>query len=226
MPSIVATDSRLNSNTRNIGSTFTSYTAQTDDLIVIFAAVPSDTGTPSIGTVSGWTGIAQVSNSLGSLTGLMHPVTSAEAAANTTSFTATNYFNVAKNSRTVACVVRGGDPASYLDAFSTVASASSSTHQFPALVGTDLSSGSLLIGVVTAGTGDRTYTDSPAGYSLAIQADTGTAVGMWVRAAASVAGVNVAAQTVTPTSASSYRGMSVAITAAPAADQGRFFALF
>lgn len=226
MPSIVASETRLGSNIRTVSATFTGYTPQAGDLILIFAVVPTDDGVPSTTVPSGWSTLVQVGNAGGSLSSVYHVVTSGEASAATTTYTATNYYNLAKNWRSVSCVVRGGDPLNLIDAIGTTNGGNASPHPTAALSGADLVSGSLALAVVGSGDSPRAYSGAPSGWSLIVQNDSGVGIAMWARTAATTAGVGVPSENVTIDTAAWYTSISVAVGGVVAASSGAFFALF
>lgn len=224
MPEIIATDTRLGTSTRTVTATFTGYTPIEGDDVLIFAGIPTDGSAPAVTPPSGWATVAQVGHTLGSLSAVHHVVTSGEATGGTTTFTATNHFNLAKSWRSVACVVRDVNQADLIDGFGTANGASTTPHPTAAIAGGGLSSGSLVLACVSAGD-NRTYSGAPAGWSLAVSNSSGTGIGLWVRASASSAGEDVTSVNVTPSAAAAYTAISVAVSALPT-DSGQFFAFF
>lgn len=224
-PTVVASvNSGTFSGTRTISTgTITSWTPQANDVVVLIANM-IQAGTVTFTTPSDWV-LSVVGQGGGPTAALAyHVVTQAEATANTTAWTLTNWLDSNKQGRRVAFVVRGANPAAPVDV-AAGGGGSTSTCVIPGVTPTQSD------GLVVAGAGGNsvstsaTYTMPGAPWSL-IQGQT--------------SGVNICfgLQNSTPTTAGvAYSGVNVgisrtdgwsAVTAvfAPAPNSGAFFALF
>lgn len=199
-------------STRNFTAAFGSgYVPQAGDIIYFFARAGATSQTST--TPTGWTnplgGNTVVSATGVTAVAVYHVVTSAEATAGTTTYTASNLWDASQTGACYACVVRGVDQTTPIDDSESLVGTSTTTHQFSGLTGANLSTSSVVVdGVASAGSG--TYTD-PAGYTLLAKNTAGQNQGaMYRNNTATVAGTNVAAQNIT----SSATAVFVSITTA------------
>jgi len=141
---------------------------------------------------------------------MYHKVTSAEQAAGTTTYGATNVWNTANSHFAGGIVLRGVDPAAVIDSVAVgFDSANSATPTvLPALVGANLSNDSFVVGYVSA-QGNGTWTP-PAGWTER-QDNQGGAI--YTHNTLTVAGTNVAATNVTPSAGDENACFTIAFTA-------------
>lgn len=140
-----------------------------------------------------------------------HFVTSAEATAVTTSYTASSWFSTSQTQSIIGMVWRGVDPNAPLDSIVTaINNTTSLTHTMPALTGSDLNTGSQVVGYVCA-SNTPTYTDPGGDWTLCAK----NAAAQQGRAAyrlgtLTTAGSGVSSQGVT----ASVTGLSIGVTMA------------
>lgn len=199
--------------------TFTGYTPATNDVVVFFIALATNlAGTVMAGPPSGWVnadpagGTTRVESDTCSMMAVYHAVTSGEASGGTTAYTATALIATAQNHEVSAVVLRGVDPTTRLDSsasgFSTANAAT--PHIFPALVGANLSTNSMVVGgVINDGTASYT---TPGGWTL--RATSATIIRSWcgTRDTLTTAGVAVAATNITPSVGDEYCAYTLAFT--------------
>jgi hypothetical protein len=195
------------------------YTPQTDDLVILcmtstataitLSATPAGWVNPAGSTVDFETDSHEASVGY-------HWVTSAEATAVTTTYTATSWFSSAQTVGIIGTVYRGVDTTTPIDDWrSTQDSGNNATpHFMPSVTGT-LSDNSLVHGFVCAdGTG--TYTD-PAGWTLLAKSTAGQqgrAAYRWNTLTVAGTGGGTSSQAVTPSAGDEYIGITLALTAA------------
>lgn len=214
---VAATGSAAVSASRSPAITFSSYTPTTDDVVVFCcnngaaaAAQTTSTGWVNCHPSGGNTNVASDSHTM---TVVYHLVTSAEAAAVTTTYTATTLWNANATGNVVGIVLRGVDTAAVVDSSNTAfSSANGATpHTLPSLTGANLSTYSLDVGFVTADL-LATWT-TPAGWTAAVSSNTNAGTAILLGDVLTAAATNIAATNITPSAGDEYASYSVAFTA-------------
>jgi hypothetical protein len=217
---VAATGSSTLVSSQSPSVTFSSYTPATNDVVYFFTVC--GVAAQGINAVAGWVnplgGTTIVASDAHTVFCAYHLVTSGEASAVTTTYTITNWLTAARGGTTVAIVLRGVDSTTPVDSVaSTFDSANTATPSIlPALVGTDLSTNSLVVGAVGRDGVGGTWT-TPAGWTFRTNA-TGDS-GSWLGTldTLTTAGTNVAATNITPSAGDEYASVTIAFTAAAAA---------
>lgn len=214
---------------RSPATTFSGYTPVTDDIIYLFMRVGAN---PAAITVpSGWTnvlgGTTQVAVTNLLACAVCHPVTSAEAAAVTTTYTPTNLFNSAQTTGIEGMVLRGVDPANVIDAVGTDSSdTGTATHVLAGLAGANLTNNALVVGSLAGGATSQ-YTTDPTGWTNIVKSSGGQATrGVWSRNALAVAGSDIATTNVTIGTSARYASITVAFAPFVSSSTQTFFAMF
>ena len=203
---------------RSPALTFSSdWVPAVNDVIVMF---PSSTVT--VVTViddassGGWVNLlgstVDVESDAHQLSGMYHLVTTAEAAAVTRTYTATNWTSATQTGNVCGAVIRGVDPQNVIDsANSTFSSTNTVTPSVLAsLTGTNLFNESLVISCVCLdGTG--TYT-TPTTHTVLTTSNTNQGKWLGMRNAVTVASSDVTATNITPSAGDEYCSISVAFT--------------
>lgn len=223
--SVVATVGASASASRNRALTFSSWTPQLNDVVVMFGSSNSIT---TITTPSGWTNVlggnTVVSTSGNSLFCVFHQVTAGEVSAVTMTYTASNIWAGSTAGAAWGLVLRGVDPTTPLDSSnSTSNSSTTTTGVLPGLTGTNLSTNSMIVaGITTYGT--STFT-TPAGWTVRDNTVSGDWVG--TKDTLTTANSDVASTNITQGTSRSYASISAAFTVyVPAATAFSFFPLF
>lgn len=208
----VATGNAVVTASRSPAITFASYTSVVDDIVVFVAASGAAAALATAPT--NWvlptptTGANPVASDSHTLVFAYHKVTSAGVS----TYTATNLWNATQTGNVVGVVLRGVAPATPLDDLvSGFSSTNTATpHVFPALVGANLSTSSLVVSAVAADSA-VTYT-TPTGYT--VQATNGTNLrnSVFTRDVRTTTGTAIAAQNITPSAGDEYAAFTAAFT--------------
>lgn len=169
----------------------------TNDIIALFCA---STTTATITIPSGWV------NALGGTTDVesavphemavvYHIVTSGEAGAATTTFTATNLYDNAETGDVAGAVVRGVDTADPLAGTPGTGFGGASPHVLPATT-PDADGGLVMSGIAKNVTGN--YLTAPAGWTMQVSGGTNQAVALLTYDTATTNGVAVGPTNITP----------------------------
>jgi hypothetical protein len=218
---VAATGSSTLVSSQSPSVTFSSYTPATNDVVYFFTVC--GVAAQGINAVAGWVnplgGTTIVASDAHTVFCAYHLVTSGEASAVTTTYTITNWLTAARGGTTVAIVLRGVDSTTPVDAVaSTFDSANTATPSIlPALVGTDLSTNSLVVGAVGRDGVGGTWT-TPAGWTFRTNAtgDSGSP-GSALSTLSPRRAPHVAATNITPSAGDEYASVTIAFTAAAAA---------
>jgi hypothetical protein len=211
-PQVMTSASAAMTASRSPAVTFTGYTPQAFDVVVLYPRSPA---VSAITVPTGWVnplgGNAVASTGTDTLCCVYHLVTTAEASAATVTYTATNLFNANVTDTVQAVVVRGVDSASVVDAVATATGASVTPHVLAGLSGADLANGSLVISSLSS-EGPRTYSASPPTDWTYVRNDATSEAGRAVlsRNTLTTANTNVSATNVTPSAADEYTSITVA----------------
>jgi hypothetical protein len=216
-PSILTTSNAAVTAGRSPAVTFSGVTVQEND-VVAFSVLSAATG-GAITLPSGWVnvlgGTTVVASDSHTQALVYHKVTSAEAAGNTLTYTATNLWNANVTGNVLAHLIRDVDPTTPVDdAASTFNSGNTITpHVLAGLAtGANLGTGSLVYSVVTKDATPATWT-TPTGWtaqSTTTVNSTGQAA--FTRDTLTSAGTAVAAQNITPNAGDEYTSITVAWT--------------
>ncbi len=192
------------------------WTPLENDAVFVFLASPaSDT---SVAVPPGWAElvpgiVVDPADTSMSMLGFVHLVTQSEEQATTTSWPLTNCWGGSPRAVDwVVVVVRGGNPASIIDAAAAGFQATTGTpFVLPGLSGADLSTGSLVLSALFADAPTRTYT-TPSGWSLVATAPGVYSGGAaYSRDAATVVNTDVLATDIVPDAGDEYCAITVAV---------------
>lgn len=222
--SYVTTAASAAASSRNLSVTFTGYTPQADDLVILVGTngstggavtQPDATWQPVLSTPG-----VQTTDSHAS-TIWYHVVTAAEATAVQTSYTATNVWNAAVTGNTVGAVFRGVDPEyPIVNSLSQIDSANSVTpHVMPGLSSGNNYDG-MVIGCVLKDGNAGTYTD-PSGWTGRITNNATTTTWIGTRNTTHTAGSSIAATNITPNSGDEYIGYTILLRDSATIESGR-----
>lgn len=214
-PHVTQTATAALSASRSPSVTFATSPIE-NDYVVLFA---SSTTTATITVPATWEnalgGTTDVESDAHQMCCVIHRVTSAEDAADTVTFTATNLYDATETGEVVGVVLRNVSTVTPIDsANSAFDSANSVTpHVLASLTGANLSTGSLVVSAV-AKDGTGTWT-TPAGYTALASRNTNQGLAAYSRNTPTTSGVNVAATNITPSAGDEYTSITVAFTKAP-----------
>lgn len=214
---VAATGNAVTTASRSPSVAFSSYTSYVNDVIVFAAA--SGAAAAAATAPSGWvlptpaSGANPVASDSHTYAFTYHLVTNAEELAGTTTFTATNLWNVAQTGNVTGIVLRGVDPAAVIDSLVTAFDSTNTVtpHVLPALTGANLSTGSMVVrGVTKDATG--TYT-TPATHTARGSNNTNMGNNLYTHDTLTTSGSNVAATNITPSAGDEYCSFSAAFSA-------------
>lgn len=203
-------------NSRSPSLTFTGWTPALNDLVIMFPrdASPDSTLTIPGGWVNPLGGTTKITTDSNQSAVLYHFVTAGEVSAVTTTYSPTNLFSFAIFGSVVGSVLRGVDTTTPVDSVATTfdSSDTATPHVIPALTGANLSTGSLVLGA-TSRDGDGAYGSGPGGWTQITKTADWSPTWYGNLNAATTAGVDVPAATITPNAGDEYTGISIALTA-------------
>jgi hypothetical protein len=186
------------------------------DVIVLWSV---SAAVAAVGTVTGWDnvlgGTTVVASDAHTEVCVLHVVTTAEANANTVTFTVTNLWSTAQTGSTVAGVWTAVDGTTPIDsAASTFSSTNGATpHVLAGLTGSNLSNNSQVVSAV-AKDSLGTWT-TPAGWTARqAQNAANNGIAIFTRDTLTTAGTNVTATNITPNTGDEYASITVALTEA------------
>lgn len=213
---VAATGNAVVSASRSPSVTFGSYTPATDDVVVFFAnngaAAAAMTVTATWVNCDPSGGNTNVASDSHTAAAVYHKVTSAEAAAVTVAYTATNLWDANATGNVVGVVLRGVDPNVPVDSSNTTfGSGNTATpHILPGLTGSNLSNYSQVLGCVAK---DLTGTwTTPTGWTARGSNNTNAGTALFTWDTLTAAGVSVAATNITPSAGDEYVTYTVAFT--------------
>lgn len=197
------------------------WTPQADDILIAWASCTNSAAAGS--GVTDWPdvgpGLITPGDASCAMSAVRHVVTGAEATAGTTSWSLAGLFTGTETGEWMLAVVRGGDPATPIDAAASwfTATDTGTPHTLPGLAGADLATDSLVISGIIADNFSRTYT-TPSGWTGHVTG-AGTNTGRWLgsRTTLTTAGTDVADTSITPNTGDEGIAVTVAITAAAGA---------
>lgn len=211
---VAATANGSYSASRSPALTFSSYTPATND-VIIFVIGDAVTSTGAIPT--GWVnchpsgGATFASSTAQTCSMIYHLVTSGEASAVTTTYTATNWRSTTGTGSVCGIVLRGVDTTTPLDSSAAgFDSAAATPHVLPALTGANLSTNSLVVRGISADSA-LTWT-TPVGHTQRAYSGTNVASAIYTVDTLTTAGVNVAATNITPSIGDQYATITAAFT--------------
>jgi len=205
-----------NTATQSPTFTFTISPVQ-NDVIVLFAAAVNSLA--ALNAVAEWTPsitpTGTVTQTACAMAVLHHVVTAGEDAANTVTWTLTNLFQATRQGALAACVVRGVNTTTPVDAFGTGVIATVVTpHDLPAVVGADITSSNGLVLRAIARDGATAYTSVPAGHTQLASSGPTQAIWLGRRDATASAGVAIPTASITPSVADEAVAVTLVLTAA------------
>lgn len=181
--------------------TFTPYYPVENDVVVVF---PNSTTTATVADVTGYTNplgsTVDVESDSHEISCAYKVVSAAEAADQdgTVTFTLTSWYGANETGNILGVVLRGVDPAAVVDSINSwTVDTNTSAHHLPALTGTNLSTGSLVISCITIDASTSPYAILPAGWSWLTSSVANHASALLVRNTMTTAGVDVADTAIT-----------------------------
>lgn len=214
--SVAATGNNTVSASRSPAVTFSSYTPQLNDCVVLISTSGAAAG--AVTAQSGWGSFGAVASDSHTGAAAYHFVTAAEVSAVTTTYTATNFWNASITGNVCGIVLRGVDPDIQWDDFATgFSSANAATpHVIPAIAGTDILANSMVVAGICKDGAAGTWT-TPTGWTARGTNTTNVSTVLYTRDALTTAATGTSSVNVTPNSGDEYVAFAIAFTESPTA---------